>query len=271
MKSAGVIGWPIAHSKSPLIHRFWMANLGIDGDYGRFAVDPDRLEAATRALAALGLAGVNVTVPHKQSIMAFLDRVSPSAARIGAVNCVAVGADGLTGSNTDVDGVRAAIGGFQSGTVALLGSGGAARSALWELARGSRRAVRIVARDRAKASALLTEFELSGAVFGFDAAAGAFAGASLVINATSLGMRGQAPLPVSVLDALDAVSPGAAVFDMVYAPLETELLVRARGNGLGTVDGLTMLIGQAAAAFELFYGAPAPRQHDSELRAVLTA
>ena len=124
MIAAGVIGWPVAHSKSPLIHRFWLAKLGLDGDYGRFAVAPERLGEAIRALPALGLAGVNVTVPHKEAVMAYLDRVDPAAAQVGAVNTVVVEDGAFVGHNTDVAGVAEALGGANfSGTIVVVGAG----------------------------------------------------------------------------------------------------------------------------------------------------
>ena len=271
MISAGIIGWPVAHSKSPLIHRFWLAKLGIDGDYSRFAVAPTDLGEAIRALPKLGLAGVNVTVPHKVAVMAHMDRLSEAASEVGAVNCVTVSKAGIIGDNVDVVGVRASILGIENGTVCLIGNGGAARAALWVLSRGNRRTVRILCRDTVKAAALLSEFRLFGECYAFDNVNAAFAGTKLIINATLLGMQGEPRMPAGVLAALDDASPDAAVFDMVYAPLKTPLLVRARTLGFGHIDGLHMLVAQAAAAFALFYGQPAPREHDAELRALLTA
>ncbi len=293
MRSAGVIGWPVAHSKSPLIHRFWLAKLGLDGDYGRFAVHPDRLAEAIRALPALGLAGVNVTVPHKVAVMEFLDRVDPLAAKVGAVNTVVVEDGALVGYNTDVEGIadalRAPLAVLANDRVAtryaLIGTGGAARAAAQAL---SGEEVTVYGRDLAKAAELADTFALGGgSAYGFsrDIAEladvrwyGEIAGtprdsrahprySQVVVNATTLGMAGQPPLAIDL-----APFPGdTVVFDMVYAPLETSLLRAARERGLRTVDGLAMLIGQAAAAFELFFGAPAPREHDAELRALLTA
>lgn len=277
--SAGVIGWPVAHSKSPLIHRFWLSKLGLDGDYGRFPVAPERLGAAIRALPALGLRGVNVTVPHKQAVIGHLDRVDPAAARIGAVNTVVVEDGALVGRNTDADGflepLRPLLARPHLFRMArLFGAGGAARAIAHVLA-GEGFTLVIAARDRAKAEALVSE--LAGehhpvaldhfAVptdFAFDDRAGLL---DLVVNATTLGMAGQSPL------ALDwsHVPPGAVVYDIVYAPLETPLLATARSRGHATIDGLAMLIGQAAAAFARFFGAAPPREHDAELRALLTA
>lgn len=264
--SAGVIGWPVAHSKSPLIHRFWLGKLGIDGDYGRFPVHPDALAAAVAALPALGLRGVNVTVPHKTAVMPLLDAVDSAAAAVGAVNTIVVHADRLTGYNTDVAGIAGAVADLDLAgrTVALIGAGGAARALLAVArARGAGH-VAIFNRSTDKAATLLGEFALAGSVHPLDAP---LPPAVLVFNATSLGMTGQPPLPID----LTLLPADAVVFDAVYAPLDTALLQAARARALRTIDGLAMLIGQAAAAFEYFYGAPAPRAFDAELRTVLTA
>jgi len=270
--SAGVIGWPVAHSKSPLIHRFWLAKLGIDGDYGRFPVAPGRLGAAIRALPAMGLRGVNVTVPHKVAVMPFLDRVAPIAVRVGAVNTVVVEGDAVVGYNSDVDGVAAALPGIDgASTPCLIGAGGAARAVLARLEPGRVGGILVVARNRTKAQGLLDEFGLRGTVCDF-ADTAAIAACDSITNATTLGMTGQPPIPDSILAALGGADAAAVpVFDMVYSPRETPLLDAARAGGHPAVDGLTMLIGQAAAAFGLFFGATAPREHDAELRALLIA
>ena len=262
--SAGVIGWPVAHSKSPLIHRFWLAKLGIDGDYGRFPVNPDALSAAIAGLPALGLRGVNVTVPHKVAVMDHLDRVTPLAQRVGAVNTVVDDEGRLTGHNTDVDGVLQPLSDVDlAGRAAIVvGAGGAARAVLVALASKGIGRVTMINRSIAKAEALLAELGQVGEVHGFDVA---LPPAALLVNASSLGMNGAPPLDLD----LSPMPDDATVFDAVYAPLETRLLLAARVRGLRTIDGLAMLIGQAAAAFELFYGVAAPREHDAELRALL--
>ncbi len=287
MIAAGVIGWPIAHSKSPLIHRFWLGKLGIDGDYGRFAVAPDRLGDAIRALKALGLRGVNVTVPHKVAVMAFLDRVDPLAAKVGAVNTVVVEDGALVGYNTDVEGVREPLAEMIGSSetypnhvatyVQIIGAGGAARAAVVGAQAAGYGDFDVFARspDRARPVAELacTPFCTAqplgdlGPIRNDDSGPDDQRYSHVVINATTLGMTGNDAV---VID-LDRYYPDTIVFDMVYAPLETPLLVSARNRGLRTIDGLAMLIGQAAMAFELFYGAPAPRDHDAELRALLTA
>lgn len=294
--SAGVVGWPVAHSKSPAIHRFWLGKLGLDGDYGRFPVAPDRLGDAVRALPALGLRGVNVTVPYKVAVMAHLDRIDPLAASVGAVNTVVVEDGALVGYNTDVEGFMAPLDAMLAESVLpenhvatyldLVGSGGAARAVAYGWATRSID-MTVYARDLAKADRLAAEFGRGGTHGGFAAieelARDAFVfdpafpackpnrGADqryshVVVNATTLGMAGQPPLTIN----LAAYPDDTIVYDLVYAPLETPLLAAARARGLRTIDGLAMLVGQAAAAFARFYGAAAPREHDAELRAMLS-
>ncbi|PTQ13425.1 shikimate dehydrogenase [Sphingomonas oleivorans] len=282
--SAGVIGWPIAQSKSPLIHRFWLARLGLDGDYGRFPVQPARLGEAIRALPALGLRGVNVTAPHKEAVIPFLDRLDPVAERIGAVNTIRVEEDGmLAGYNTDAAGflepLRPLLAERHLFRMArIIGTGGAALAiahALWS----EGFAIVMVGRDPEKTRRLRASVDPAEGPNSFTASLESFAEPldfawddrsgvlDLLVNATSLGMKGFPPLPID----FSHVPPGAHVYDAVYAPLETPLLAEAKLRGHPVIDGLSMLIGQAAQAFELFFGAPPPREHDAELRALLTA
>ena len=278
--SAGVIGWPVGQSKSPVIHRFWLGKLGLDGDYGRFPIHPDRLRAAIRALPALGLRGVNVTMPHKQAVIAHLDRLDPTAAQIGAVNTILVEDDALVGYNTDADGflepLRPLLARSHLFRLArIIGTGGAARAiaqALW----GAGFTLIVIGRDRSKTEALLAPFEARDCHVGllddlalqtdfrFDDRVGIL---DLVVNASALGMAGQPPLRLD----WSHVPPGAVVYDIVTAPADTPLLVQARARGHVAIDGLAMLIGQAALAFERFYGVAPPRAHDAELRALLGA
>ncbi len=260
MKTAGVMGWPVAHSKSPRIHRFWLEALGIPGDYARFPVPPERLGAALRALAPLGLAGVNLTVPHKVAALAHLDSLDATAERTGAVNTVTVGEDGaLHGSNTDVAGILEPLSGRQFAHVVLLGAGGAARAVVAALPALGAQRLTVCNRSPAPAEVLLAASGLSGEVRPLS---GTTPPADLLVNATSLGMEGQPPLEIRIGGA-------PLVFDLVYAPLETALLAEARALGLPAVDGLAMLIAQAAEAFARFWGARPPRARDAELRALL--
>ena len=266
--SAGIFGWPVAHSKSPIIHRFWLGKLGLDGDYSRFPVRPEALGDAVRALSAMGLRGVNITVPHKIAVMDHLDVIDGSARALGAVNTVHVLADGRTsGANTDVDGVLEPLRHLDLAgrSVIVVGTGGAARAAVTAAARAGAGWLTILGRDSDKAAALLNNSGLEGAVAWLDAPWPHAAEAALLCNATSLGMTGQPPLSVD----LARLPRTATVFDAVYAPLETPLLAAARARGMPVIDGLQMLVGQAATAFEVFFGAPAPREHDAELRTLL--
>ena len=278
---AEVIGDPIAHSKSPLIHGFWLDALGIAGHYGRTRVVADDLVAFLDSRRAdPHWRGCNVTVPHKERIVPLLDRLDDEAARIGAVNTVVREGGALVGYNTDAGGFLDPLRGvldrphlFRMARV--LGTGGAARAIVAALG-GQGFTIVLAGRDVEKARALLaavapgehhvTPLETFAAPtdFAFDDRGGCL---DLVVNATLLGMAGQSPLAFDI----SHVPPGSIVYDIVYAPLETRLLADARARGLPTIDGLAMLIGQAASAFERFFGAAPPRDRDTELRALLTA
>lgn len=280
---AEVIGDPIAQSKSPAIHGFWLGKLGIAADYRACHVLADGLaDYVASRRADPDWRGCNVTMPHKQAIMPLLDRVDPAAARIGAVNTVVRAADGtLTGYNTDAPGflepLRDLLGQTHIYRMArIFGAGGAARAIITALS-GKGFTLVLAARDPAQARVLLDELDPAGehhAVdlahfvpatdFAFDDREGIL---DLVINASPLGMAGNPPLALD----FSHVPPGSVVYDIVTYPLETPLLAEARAHGLEVIDGLAMLIGQAAAAFEKFFGVPAPREHDAELRKVLTA
>jgi shikimate dehydrogenase len=280
---AEVIGDPIAQSKSPPIHNFWLDKLGLAGEYGRCLVAPADLAGyVARVRDADAWRGCNVTMPHKQAIMPLLDAVDPLARRIGAVNTVVRESDGrLVGYNTDAGGflepLRPLLDRQHYFRMArVLGTGGAARAIIAALAdRGF--VIVLAGRNPEKARALLDELAPKGEHHAVDLAH--FAGPTdfafddregcldLIVNASPLGMAGQPPLAFDFSHA----PPGSVVYDIVTHPLDTDLLKRARDAGLSTVDGLSMLIGQAAEAFERFYGQASPRQHDTELRALLHA
>jgi shikimate dehydrogenase len=272
---AEVIGDPIAHSKSPTIHNFWLGKLGIDAEYRACHVQSDELEDYfTRRRGDAEWRGCNVTIPHKQAVVPLLDQCESKTTAIGAVNTIVRQAGGpLVGTNTDLDGVADAVGemALAGRNAVVIGAGGAARAAFAFLAGQGCASVRVLARRLGKALQASAECGLAADVRRLQAGSGAFAGAALVINATQLGMHGQDAMPGFVLEELAGTAPGALVFDMVYAPLETELLRAARATGLRTADGLLMLVGQAAVAFERFFGRPPPREHDAELRALLTS
>ncbi|WP_019515335.1 shikimate dehydrogenase family protein [Sphingomonas sp. Mn802worker] len=264
---AEVIGDPIAHSKSPLIHRFWLGQLGIDADYRATRVAAGELAAyfADRA-ADPDWRGCNVTVPHK---VATLDHVpDPGDVRgsIGAANTVFRTLDGLAATNTDAAGFLSPIADLDLAgkPVVVVGAGGAARAILFALSKVGVGPVTLLNRTPLKGAALLSTFGLKGQALPLTAR---LPPAALLVNASTLGMTGQPPLELDLL----SLPADAIVYDIVYAPIETELLTRAHERGLDTIDGLDMLIGQAALAFELLFGQPAPRDHDEELRERLLA
>jgi shikimate dehydrogenase len=263
---AEVIGDPISQSKSPLIHNFWLKKLGIVADYQARHVLPDGLAdyVAQRSGDPLWR-GCNVTIPHK---LAILDHVAdPGGVRdsIGAANTIFRTSDGkLQATNTDAAGFFAPISEFDwaGAPVAVIGAGGAARAILFALAQADVSDVMLLARSPLKGAALLSHFGLKGKVLPMDAALPPVA---LLVNSSPLGMRGQPPLDID----LSPLPDEALVYDIVYAPLETGLLKAARARGMETVDGLEMLVGQAALAFELFFGEAPPDDCEDELRALL--
>lgn len=265
---AEVIGDPIVQSKSPLIHRFWLAAAGIDADYRRCHVKADGLGAYfTARRDDPAWRGCNITLPHK---IAALDHVADRGgvrATIGAINTVLREDDGsLIGTNTDAGGFFAPIAGLDLAGrhVAVVGAGGAARAILFALAKVGVGRVTVMNRSPMKAAALLATFGLAGDAVPLDAPIAPTV--MLLVNSSALGMAGQPPLALD----LQPLGEDAVVYDIVYSPLETPLLAAARGRGLDTVDGLEMLVAQAALAFELFFGVAPPRERDEELRALLT-
>lgn len=265
---AEVIGDPIAHSKSPLIHGFWLKALGLAGDYRRAHVVPDALAAfIAERRDDPDWRGCNVTIPHKVAVMDLVDDPGDIRGTIGAMNTIVRQKDGtLIGTNTDAAGFYAPLAeiDLEGAPVAVVGAGGAARAVLFALARAQVGHVTILNRSPLKAMGLLATFGLKGDVVGLDAQ---LPPAALLVNSSSLGMTGQPPLGLD----LSPLPEDAIVYDLVYSPLQTGLLKAAEARGLDTVDGLDMLIGQAALAFELFFGAPPPEGRDDELRALLVA
>ncbi len=272
---AEVIGDPIAHSKSPAMHNFWLEQLGIDAEYGATHVRPEELRDYVRRKGQdPDWLGTNLTIPHKIDVMTLVQRIEPPARDVGAANCLYRDRAGeLTATNSDVDGIADAIGSHLDAAMepVVIGSGGAARAAFHVLEKTGCRRVRILSRDPERAIALASAFSFQATGIALADAGDALLDAELLINASPMGMAGKAPMPAELLEAVPLMAPGAMLFDMVYAPLETELLHVGRAAGLEGVDGLTMLIGQAATAFALFFGQPAPRQHDAELRQLLQA
>ncbi|MDB5696182.1 MAG: aroE [Sphingomonas bacterium] len=269
MPFAEVIGDPIAQSKSPLIHGFWLTALGIAGEYKRFHVPAGELpDYIAGACADANWRGCNLTMPHKQAVMELVDDPGGVRSSIGAMNTILRQPDGsVIGTNTDAAGFAAPIAELQLAGqhVTVIGAGGAARAVLWALARLKVERVTVMNRSPLKAAGLLSHFGLKGDVTPLDAPLAPTT--ALLVNTSALGMVGQPPLDLD----LSPLAEDAVVYDIVYSPLETALLAAARARELATVDGLEMLIGQAALAFELFFGAVPPRERDAELRAILTS
>jgi shikimate dehydrogenase len=254
---AGVMGWPVAHSRSPTIHNHWISQHGLRGAYVLLPVQPERLEAAMRGLPALGFAGCNVTVPHKETAMAFMDELHPSAQRIAALNTIVVRPDGsLYGMNNDgvgyIQSLRDADPTWRgdAGPALVLGAGGAARAIVVGLLDEGAPEVRITNRTLERAQALAADFGERVKVIPWDARNEAMQGAALLVNTTTQGMHGQSPLDV----VLDHLPESAMVSDAVYIPQDTPLLVAARLRGHRTVNGLGMLLNQARPAFHAWFG-----------------
>lgn len=256
---ASVIGWPVEHSLSPLLHGHWLKTYGIDGSYEKIAAAPDQFEATIRDLRQRGFRGVNVTVPHKEAAFALADTNDAAARATGAINLLAFRKSGIEGRNTDAFGLaeslRETIGTLQNETVVLLGAGGAARGAAYGLhAFGHAAKITILNRNKARADQLVAHLQTQtpGAKFAtgtLDDWPAAAADARLLVNTTSAGMNGNPPLDID----LGALNQSAAVCDIVYSPLETPLLKDARARGHQTIDGLGMLMHQAAPSFQAFF------------------
>ena len=256
-KLAGVMGMPIYQSRSPILHNYWLTNYGIQGAYGHFPVALRNLEAAIRALSALGLAGCNITLPHKVEAMKMMDHIDPLAQRMGAINCIVVQADGaLHGFNHDgygyIQSVKDAKPDWRAdaGPILVLGAGGAARAILLSLVDAGAKEIRLVNRTPSKAQELTNGVESVVKVFNWSERNACMRGAAMLINTTNRGMYGQATLDVQ----LDALPLTALVSDAVYIPLETALLEKARLRGNPTVNGLGMLLNQARPAFQSWFG-----------------
>ena len=254
---AGIMGWPVAHSRSPLLHGYWIKELGLSGAYVFLPVRPEHLADALKGLAALGFAGCNVTIPHKEAAMRLVDHVDPLAQRIGAINTILVAEDGtLFGFNTDVFGfvesLKEAKPDWRAGVgpVAVMGAGGGARAVVASLAERGAREIRVANRTSARAEALAADFGAPVRAIPWKQRHDALDGVSLLVNTTSQGMSGQPPLDLS----FDRLPKSALVCDIVYIPLETPLLAAARKRGNAVVNGLGMLIHQARPAFKAWFG-----------------
>ena len=269
---AGVMGFPVMHSRSPKLHNYWLAHHGMTGTYLPLAVDAQGLRAALRALAPLGFSGCNLTIPHKEAALAVVDEVDPLARRIGAINCVVVRSDGsLQGQNHDafgyIESVRETNPGWRAdrGPIVVIGAGGGARAVLVSLIDEGAREIRLVNRTPERAKAL--ERELGGPIeaLDWDDRQAALDGAAMLVNTTSRGMAGEPALDLP----LDALPVSALVSDIVYIPRETPLLAAARMRGNPTVNGLGMLLHQARPAFKAWFGIMP--EVTPELRAMIEA
>jgi shikimate dehydrogenase len=254
---AGVMGWPVAHSRSPVIHNHWIRQYGLNGAYGLFPVQPNQLETAIRGLKALGLAGCNITIPHKVDAMQYMDWVDPLALRTGAINTIVVKADGtLHGFNNDgygyLQSLREAQPNWQAdtGPAVVLGAGGAARAIVVSLIDAGATEIRILNRTRSKAEELAQEFGQVITAYDWSERADALNNAALLINTTNQGMHGESALDID----LTQLPTSALVSDAIYIPLETPLLAAARLRGNTTVNGLGMLLHQARPAFKAWFG-----------------
>lgn len=254
---AGVMGWPVAHSRSPTLHNHWITQYGLRGAYVLLPVQPEKLELALRGLPALGFAGCNLTIPHKVAAMPLVDRVDALATRIGAINTIVVEADGsLTGLNTDGYGYIQSLLDAQpawradAAPIAVIGAGGAARAVIASLIERGATDIRLTNRSGAKAHDMAQEFGLPVRAVAWEDRHDALADVALLVNTTNQGMHGQPALDLS----LERLPGGALVSDVVYVPLETPLLAAARLRGNTVVNGLGMLINQARPAFEAWFG-----------------
>jgi shikimate dehydrogenase len=254
---AGVIGSPIAHSKSPQIHGHWLKTLGIEGHYIPMDVAPEDLEQVLRMMPKMGFVGANITIPHKEAVMEIADIVTDRAALIGAVNTLIFRKDGkIQADNTDgygfFENLKANAPGWdpKSGPAAVLGAGGAARAVIASLLEAGAPEILLSNRTRPRADKLKSVFGSRITVYDWVQAGNMFDHASLVVNTTSLGMIGKPELRVP----LDGLRRGAVVTDLVYAPLKTKLLQTAEEMGCITVDGLGMLLHQAVPGFERWFG-----------------
>jgi shikimate dehydrogenase len=269
---AGLMGWPVKHSRSPKLHNYWIGAHSLAGAYVPLAIKPEGLRAALRALPALGFSGCNLTIPHKEAALAIVDTVDPLARRVGAVNTVVVAPDGsLEGRNTDVFGYLESIREAQPawradrGPAVVLGAGGGARAVLVGLIDQGAREIRLVNRTLSRAEALARELGGPIKALPWDKRQAALDGAAMLVNTTNQGMVGEPPLDL----ALDTLPQSALVCDIVYIPRETRLLAAAHKRGNPTVDGLGMLLHQARPAFRAWFGIMP--EVTPELRAMIEA
>jgi shikimate dehydrogenase len=268
-RAACLIGWPAAHSRSPLIHHYWLRTLGIEGGYNIEAVPPEGFAEFVLHLAAHGFVGANVTLPHKERALA-LSSPDARARAVGAANTLWYDGGELRSTNTDIEGfinnLDACAPGWGCAEEALvLGAGGSSRAVVFGLIERGIKRVRLANRTLDRARLLADQFGAGVDPVAWDAIGDRLPDAGLLVNTTSLGMHGQPPLAIDV----SRLPADAVVADLVYVPLETALLAAARARGLRTADGLGMLLHQAVRGFELWFGQRP--QVTPELRALVEA
>jgi shikimate dehydrogenase len=267
---AGVMGWPVMHSRSPMLHNYWFKKHGLTGTYVPLAIRPEHLAAALRGLHPLGFAGVNVTIPHKQEAMKIVNEVDALARSIGAVSCVVVRADGsLSGTNNDCYGfihnIRQEQPGWRadSGPMVVIGAGGGSRAVCYGLAQEGAKEIRLLNRTYARAKGLADELGGPIKVLPWEQRHEVLEGAAMVVNTTSCGMVGQPALDIK----LDKLPESALAADIIYIPLETPFLAGARKRGNRTVNGLGMLLNQGRPAWKAWFGIEP--EVTAELRAIV--
>jgi shikimate dehydrogenase len=269
MKRACVVGWPVAHSRSPLIHGFWLAKYGIEGSYVKQPLRPDQAAEFLRNLPAHGFVGCNVTLPHKETAFAVADERGPAAAAVGAANTLWLEGGRLVAESTDtlgfINNLKATVPDvdLRGAAVAILGAGGAARAVIYSLLSEGVGGVRLMNRTHARAETLARHFGARITVHDWEQRNTCVRGVRLLVNTTTLGMTGADRLDLDV----SALDSRCIVADIVYVPLTTPLLAAARARGLATVDGLGMLLHQAAPGFEKWFGVRP--EVTEELRALL--
>lgn len=271
MKNACVIGWPIEHSRSPLIHGYWLQKYGIAGRYTKLAVRPEDVGAFFSSLGERGFAGCNVTVPHKEAAFAAAGRRDASAEAVGAANTLWLEHGILWAANTDTYGYMAHLDAVApqwkagAGPVCILGAGGAARAIVYGFLLAGASEVRVFNRTRDRAEALAAQFGPKVRVYDWHQRSAASCGARVLVNTTAVGLKGVGDLGVD----FSRFDPNCVVSDIVYVPMETAFLAAARAAGLATVDGLGMLLHQAVPGFERWFGV---RPHvTAELREIIVA
>ncbi len=253
---ACIMGDPVAHSRSPMIHGYWLKTLGLPGSYERERVTAAEFPQFAKSLREKGYVGGNVTVPHKEAAFRAADHIDPSAVAIGAINTFYYEGDRLIGANTDVTGFVANLDwrlpGWrtESGKTLVIGAGGGARGVLYGLTQAGLGDISVANRTRERAETITSPYPSQAQAVSFDAISDLVKEADLIINTTSLGMAGQPPLPLDLKQA----KPTARIADIVYVPLDTPLLTQARACNLRTADGLGMLLHQAVHGFEKWFG-----------------